>query len=120
MIKALTALILLLCTAEFGPETIEVRDRGSIDLTPLACRDINRSSIIQLVCYDSAQRYLIVSVDGVYDQYCDLPASSFDGLMAAPSMGQFFNRNIRRSGPVGRYDCRTHRTPSAPLARRVG
>jgi hypothetical protein len=30
-------------------------------------------------------------------------------LMGAPSMGQFFNRNIRGSSPDGPYKCRTHR-----------
>jgi hypothetical protein len=28
-----------------------------------------------------------------------------DGLLGAPSMGQFFNRNIRRAAAGSRYDC---------------
>jgi len=112
MIRAATALILLLCHAEPGFETVEVRDRGTVDLSPFECRDINRSSLIQRVCYDKAQNYLIVGVDGSYDQYCDIPATTFDDLMGAPSMGQYFNRNIRRAGSDGRYDCRTHRIPN--------
>jgi hypothetical protein len=32
-------------------------------------------------------------------------------LMGAPSMGQFYNQNIKGSGSDGPYDCRTHRIP---------
>ena len=103
MVKAATALLLHLLTAEVGSEAVDVRDRGIVDLGTFECRDINRSSLIQRVCYDRAQSTLIVSIRGVYDQYCGLPPPTFESLMGAPSMGQFFNRNIR----AGSYDCRT-------------
>ena len=111
MIRAATSLIALLLTAPVGPETVEVRDRGAVDLKTFECRDINRSSLIQRVCYDKVQRYLIVGIRGSYDHYCELPQQTFDGFTTAPSMGQFFNQNIRGSGPDGRYNCRTHRRP---------
>jgi hypothetical protein len=113
MIRAATALILLLCHAEPSSETVDVRDRGTVDLGSFECRDINRSSLIQRVCYDRAQSYLIVGVKGTYDHYCDIAAATFDELMGAPSMGQYFNRNIRGSESDGRYDCRAHRIPKS-------
>lgn len=100
MVKAAIALVLQLLTAEVGSETVEVRDRGLVDLATFECRDIRRSSLIQRVCYDAAQGNLIVGIKNVYDLHCDLPRTTFDALMAAPSMGQFFNRNIR-AGPFG-------------------
>ena len=112
MIRAATALILLLCQAEPGVETVDVRDRGMVGLGPFECRDINRSSLIQRVCYHKAQNYLIVGIKGAYDHYCDITAATFDELMAAPSMGQYFKRNIRGSESDGRHDCRKHRIPS--------
>lgn len=108
MVKAAATLLLHLLTAEVGSEAVEVRGRGAVDLKTFECRDINRSSLIQRVCYDRAQSYLIVSIKNVYDQYCDLPPPAFDGLMAAPSMGQFFNRNIKGTESSGAYDCRVH------------
>jgi hypothetical protein len=111
MIRAATALIGLLLSAEFGSETVDVKGRGAVDLGTFECRDINRSSLIQRVCYDKAKRYLIIGIKGVYDHYCDLPQPAFDGLMGARSMGQFFNQNIGGSGADGRYDCRPHRIP---------
>lgn len=109
MIRAATSLIAFLLTAAVGSETVELGDRGSIDLATFECRDINRSSLIQRVCYDSAQRHLIVAIKGRYLSYCELPQQSFDGFMTAPSMGQFFKQNIRRSAWNDRYDCRTPR-----------
>jgi len=109
MVRTATALLLHLFTAEVGSETVDVKGRGTVDLKTFECRDINRSSLIQRVCYDKAQSRMIISIKGVYDQYCELPAQTFDSLMGAPSMGLFFNRNIRGSGPDGPYQCRTHR-----------
>lgn len=105
MIKAAATLFALLLTAEFGSETIEVKGRGAVDLATFDCRDTPRSTVIQRACYDPAQASMIVSVKGTYLQYCDLPPATFDALMAAPSMGQFFRRNFEGGGSGGRYDC---------------
>ena len=105
MIRAATSLIAFLLTAPVGSERVDVKDRGTIDLATFECRDINRSSLIQRVCYDHAQRNLIVGIRGRYDDYCELPQQTFDGFMTAPSMGQFFNRNIRGASGAA-YACR--------------
>jgi len=111
MIRAATALIVLLFTAEVRSETVDVKYRGPVDLKSFECRDINRSSFIQRVCYDKAQSYMIINLKGVNYHYCELPSATFDGLMGASSMGQFYNQNIKGLGPDGPYDCRTHRVP---------
>jgi hypothetical protein len=54
---------------------------------------------------------MIISLRGTYYHYCELPSSIYDTLMGAPSMGQFYNRNIKGTGSDGPYDCRTHRVP---------
>jgi hypothetical protein len=43
MIRAATALIVLLFTAEVRSETVDVKYRGPVDLKTFECRDINRS-----------------------------------------------------------------------------
>ncbi|MET3838434.1 KTSC domain-containing protein [Bradyrhizobium sp. OAE829] len=101
----IATLLLHLFAAEIGSETVDVRDRGPIDLGTFECRDITRSSIVQRVCYDHARRHLVVALKGAYDQYCDLPAETYDALLNAPSMGGFFNRHIRgQSGAA--FACR--------------
>ncbi|QWG20673.1 KTSC domain-containing protein [Bradyrhizobium sediminis] len=109
MIKAATTLIALLLTAEPGSEAVEVRDRGTVDLASFECRDTPRSTLIQRACYDRAQATMIVSVKGTYHQYCNLPPATFDDLMAAPSMGQFFRQNVEGTDSDGRYECRSGR-----------
>ncbi|MFZ2155242.1 MAG: KTSC domain-containing protein [Bradyrhizobium sp.] len=111
MIRAATTLIALLLTVELGSEAVEVRDRGAVDLSTFECRDTPRSTLIQRACYDRAQATMIVSVRGAYHQYCDLPPATFDSLMAAPSMGQFFKQNVADAGSERRYDCEIRRVP---------
>ena len=60
MIGAATTLFVLLLTAEFGSETVEVKDRGSIDLASFECRDTPRSTLIQRACYDPMHARMIV------------------------------------------------------------
>jgi hypothetical protein len=112
MTRAAAALIVLLFAAEVRSETVDVKYRGTVDLKTFECRDINRSSFIQRVCYDKAQSYMVISLRGTYYHYCELPPATFDSLMSAPSMGQFYNQDIKGSGSDGPYDCRTHRVPT--------
>ena len=111
MVRAATALIVLLLTAEVGSEAVDVRDRGVVDLATFECRDTPRSTLIQRACYDRAQTTLIVNVKGAYREYCGLPVAVFDGFTTAPSMGQFFKGNIEGAGPDSPYDCNTGRIP---------
>ncbi len=106
-------IILTLVSATWaGAETIDVRYRGLIDLKPFACQDITRSSFINRVCYDAANKYMVILLNSTYYHYCELPKPTLDALLGASSMGQFFNANIKGSGKDGPYDCRTHRVPA--------
>jgi hypothetical protein len=112
MIRVATAIILLLLTAEAHSEMVDEKYRGAVDLKTFACTDTPRSSFIQRVCYDKTQSYMLINLRGTFYHYCELPAATYDALMAAPSMGQFYNASIKGSGKDGPYDCRTHRVPS--------
>jgi hypothetical protein len=112
MIRTAATLIVLLLAGEVRAETVDVKYRGAVDLKTFQCSDISRSSFIQRVCYDKAQSYMVISLRGTYYHYCELPPATFDGLMGAPSMGQFYNQNIKGSGSDGPFDCRTHRIPT--------
>ena|SRR5258708_9955512 len=112
MVRTATAIVLLLLAAEVRSETVDVKYRGTVDLKSFACTDTPRSGFIQRVCYDKPQSYMIINLKGTYYHYCELPPATFDGLMGAPSMGQFYNQNIKGTGKDGPYDCRTHRVPT--------
>jgi hypothetical protein len=90
-------------------ETVEVKDRGAVDLKPFACHDITRSSLVNRVCYEAANRSMIVQANAVYFQYCDMPQAMLDSLLNAPSMGQYYKSKIAGAGSNGLYDCGAHR-----------
>jgi hypothetical protein len=104
--------VVALLSSSVSAETVNVKYRGVVDLAPFVCADTPRSSFIQRVCYDKAHSYMLISLRGTYYHYCELPTATFDAFMVAPSMGQFYNQNIKGSGSDGPYDCRTHRVPS--------
>ncbi|MDD1528717.1 KTSC domain-containing protein [Bradyrhizobium sp. WBOS7] len=105
MVRALALLLAQLAAAPIVSETVETGDRRPVDLAAFECRDINRSTVLQRVCYDRARHALVVATGGSYVRYCGVAAETVDRLLGAPSMGQFFNRHIRREAAGGRYDC---------------
>jgi len=87
-------------------ETVNVEGRGAVDLTPFVCQDITRSSIVNRVCYDAAKQTMIVQAKTAYSQYCDVSQATRDSFLNAPSIGQYYNANIKGSGAEARYECR--------------
>jgi hypothetical protein len=87
-------------------ETVDVEPRGAVDLAPFACQDITRSSLVNRVCYNAPNQTMIVQVNSVYSQYCDVPEATRDSFLNAPSMGQYYNANIKGSGTQAPYECR--------------
>src|SRR5215470_12280471 len=99
MTRSIATMLALFCTSPPTTEAVDVRGRGEIDLAPFACTDTPRSTVVQRVCYDEAQRYLLVSVAGVYSEYCGMPIATFDAFVSAPSMGQFYRQRIATAAP---------------------
>src|SRR5882762_2085844 len=86
-------------------ETVNVDRRGAVDLTPFVCQDITRSSLVSRICYDAANRTMIVQVKTAYSQYCGVPAATRDSFLNAPTMGQYYNASIKGFGAAA-YQCR--------------
>jgi hypothetical protein len=106
-LRYLPYLLLHLAGASWADaETVNVEGRGAVDLKPFACQDVTRSSLVNRVCYDAASRYMIVQVNAVYSQYCDVPEATRDRFLNAPSIGQYYNANIKGSGAQAPYQCR--------------
>ena len=105
MVRALALLLAQLAATPIVSETIETGEHRLVDLKTFECRDISRSTVLQRVCYDRAQQALVVAVDGAYDRYCGVPVETVERLLGAPSMGQFFNQNIKREVTGHRYAC---------------
>jgi hypothetical protein len=112
-LRVLPILVASLAGANWtGAEIVDVDRRGAVNLAPFACQDITRSSLINRVCYDAANRVMIVQSNAAWSQYCGVPAATRDTFLNAPSMGQYYNANIKDSGSDGAYNCSTHRIPN--------
>ena len=90
-------------------ESVDVRYLGSVNLKSYICQDITRSSLIERVCYDEANRYMVVRRNAVHGQYCELPKEVVVAFLNAPSMGQYFKANIAGNDKSGPYDCGAHK-----------
>lgn len=86
-------------------ETVDVENRGTVALKPFACQDITRSSLVNRVCYDEANRSMIVEVKAAYFEYCEVPQATLEAFLNAPSMGQYYRSRIASAETNGRYDC---------------
>ncbi len=112
MLRGLVAaLITIVMVSGLSAETVDVKYRGKVDLSAFVCTDTPRSSFIGRVCYDKANQYLVIKLQNTYYHYCELPPATLTPFMTAPSLGPFFNQNIKGTGSDGPYDCRTHRMP---------
>ena len=84
-------------------ESVYVKYRGEVDLSSFDCKEITRSSFIRRVCYDRRNEYMLISLNGTFYHYCAIDAGTVSTLLNAPSMGQFYNANIK-----GNFDCRVN------------
>ena len=105
--RAVCILLLFLFPFLAAAESVYVKYRGPVDLAPFDCHSISRSSVVQRVCYDSKERYMLISLRGTYYHYCEIEPSVVNGLLNADSMGRYYSETIK-----GNYDCRVNRMPA--------
>ncbi len=112
MKRALVPIVLFTTSAASAQaESVFVKYRGEVDLAPFECQEVSRSSFISRVCYDAGNAYMIIRLKSTYYHYCEIDAGTVAALLAADSMGKFYNSRIKGSGSDGPFDCRTHRVP---------
>lgn len=91
--------------------TVQVKYHGAVVLDAFACSDVQDASDVSRICYDEAERYMVIRLKTTYYHYCDIDAATVQGLQKATSKRQFFEGRIRGSGADGPFDCRTHPIP---------
>ena len=88
-------------------EQVFVKYRGPVSLAPFECDWVTRSSLVNRLCYDKKERYLIVNLSGTYYHYCQIPTNVVASWKQADSMGRFYNAWVK-----GNYDCRVYPMPA--------
>jgi hypothetical protein len=101
LIGCLTAEALPLCA-----ETVSVEHGDEIDLAPFQCTDLPQGRRLNRACYDAANRYLLVAIDGKYRQYCEIESGTLERLLGSHSIDHFFTSIIE-----GRFGCRPDNLP---------
>lgn len=92
-------------------ETVQVKYNGAVSLDAFACSDVKEGSDVKRICYDKAERYLLIQLKGTYYQYCSIDATTVQNLQGASSKREYFESRIRGTGKDGPFDCRTHPVP---------
>lgn len=106
---ALSAIVLFCQVA--AAETVQIKYHGAVVLDAFACSDVRESSDVSRICYDKAERYMVIQLKTTNYHYCEVDAATVQGFLQASSKRQFFQARIRGSGSDGPYDCRTHPIP---------
>jgi hypothetical protein len=99
----------VLIVAEAGllrAETVDVEFRGDIDLEFFQCTDIAPGGRIRRVCYDGANRYLVIKRDETWRHYCEVEAGTAARFIASPAIERFYGSVIEN-----RHDCRPATVP---------
>ena len=109
--RLVVLLLLALVWRVAAAETVQVKYHGAVSLDAFACVDVKESSDVSRICYDAAERYMVIRLKATYYHYCEIDAGTVKGLQAAGSKRQFFEARIRGSGSDGPFDCRTHVVP---------
>jgi hypothetical protein len=107
MLLALLCTTLMVLTVPGTAETVNVKYRGPVDLSPFSCEQITRSSLVKRLCYDRRERYVIVNLTGTYYHYCEVPPETVAAWQNSDSMGKFYNSQVK-----GNFDCRVLHMPS--------
>ncbi|MES2793270.1 MAG: KTSC domain-containing protein [Planctomycetota bacterium] len=110
-LKTFVFAAILLVSHAADAETVQVKFHGAVPLDSFACADVKEASDVSRICYDAAERYMIIRLKATYYHYCEIDASTVRGLQGSNSKRQFFESRIRGSGSDGPFDCRTHPVP---------
>lgn len=105
----LSALLLIWQVA--AAEAVPVKHHGIVNLEAFTCSDVKERSDVSRICYDRAERYMVIRLKTTYYHYCEIDSVTVEGLRNARSKREFFETSIRGSGSDGPFDCRTRPVP---------
>ena len=105
------ALVFIFICQVAAAEAVQVKYHGVVALDAFACEDVKESGDVSRICYDKAERYMVIRLKTTYYHYCEIDGATVQGLERASSKRQFFETRIRGSGADGPFDCRTHPIP---------
>lgn len=103
--------LLLLCqyaTQAFAAECVDVRDRGKTSLEQLKCTSAQTNELLETICYDSNNAYLLLNIAGQYFEYCGVKELYVEELTKAKKKSDYINTHIA----IGVFDCTIFQPPA--------
>jgi hypothetical protein len=101
-----SVLLMAIGCGSSSAEIVEVAYHGEVDLDHLACTEIPAGSRVRRVCYDEANRYLLVRYEETWRHFCAVEAAIVDRLLAAPVIDRRYRSSIENQ-----YPCRAETLP---------
>lgn len=90
-------------------ETVDVQHRGKVSLANFSCNEVEDSSFISTICYQSEDQYLLIEMNENWFEFCDVEMYEVDGLLVASSKGEYFNAQIAHRAIENLYECKPQR-----------
>ncbi len=104
--QILIGIALLMATQVAMAERVYVKFRGEVDLAPFRCESISRGANVKRICYDERERYVLVSLKGIWYHFCGVPASEVSAWKKASSPGRYYNDYVRE-----KFNCQATPAP---------
>jgi hypothetical protein len=111
ILKIIILSALVLVTHAANAETVQVKYGNAVSLNSFSCTDVKENSDVSRVCYDRAERYMLVQLKATYYHYCEVDPATAQSFQGAASKRQFFEGRVKGNGADGPFDCRTHLVP---------
>lgn len=106
MVALLALFFALVFVGPIFAESVNVKYRGPVDLSNFECTGNLDSSVVKQVCYNAANVYMLIRLKNTWYHYCEIDQATVDALLAAVSLGRFYNASIRDSGTGGKFSCK--------------
>ncbi len=92
----------------FAAECVDVRGRGKTSINNMQCTPVKTTELLETVCYDSKNAYMLLNVAGQYFEYCGIKELYAEELLKAKNKGDYINSHIA----VGVFDCTIFQPPN--------
>jgi hypothetical protein len=102
---AAAAVAIAACPA--NAERVYVKARGEVELAPFRCENVPRGANVKRLCYDAEEKYVLVSLKGIWYHFCGVPPETVTAWRKSASKGRYYNDNIR-----GNFDCSELHAPA--------
>ena len=95
ILRTIFAVVLSCAAGAASAERVYVKARGEVDLAPFTCQNVSKSVNVKRICYDEHEKYVLVSLKGIWYHFCGVSPATVSDWKKSPSKGRYYNDTIR-------------------------